>query len=181
MSIFHDPASLMHQARKQLQEKTLTPAETKKKEEIVKSMKSSASDFEKRYPGRGKEVMYATATKQAKKVAEDTENIDEKVGLSIVSAGEPKYDRNEQGEVKINPANALRFAGKKLSKAAGVKKKIRIRIGEEVGEIEIEEGMTMKEELPVRKRGGRSAPEDQRSIGGQPNRDNKDYWASVEG
>jgi len=54
----------------ELDEKTLTSAETKKKEEIVKSMKKSAGDFEKRYPGRGKEVMYATATKQAKKVAE---------------------------------------------------------------------------------------------------------------
>jgi len=58
----------------ELDEKTLTPAETKKKEEIVKSMKKSAGDFEKRYPGRGKEVMYATATKQAKKVAEAVAN-----------------------------------------------------------------------------------------------------------
>lgn len=54
----------------QIDEKTLTAAETRKKEEIVKSMKDRASDFEKRYPGRGKEVMYATATKMAKKVAE---------------------------------------------------------------------------------------------------------------
>ena len=54
----------------QIDEKTLTSAETKKKEEIVKSMKSKAADFEKRYPGRGREVMYATATKVAKKVAE---------------------------------------------------------------------------------------------------------------
>ena len=53
-----------------LNEKTLTTAETKKKEEIVMSMKDKAADFEKRYPGRGKEVMYATATKMAKKVAE---------------------------------------------------------------------------------------------------------------
>ena len=60
-------------------EKTLTPAETKKKEKIVKSMKKSAGDFEKRYPGRGKEVMYATATKQAKKLAEeDTQDPAEK-------------------------------------------------------------------------------------------------------
>ena len=42
----------------------------KKREEIVKSMKYKASDFEKRYPGRGKEVMYATATKIAKKMVE---------------------------------------------------------------------------------------------------------------
>ena len=55
----------------ELNEKTLTPAETKKKEQIVKSMKKSAGDFDKRYPGRGKEVMYATATKQAKKLAEE--------------------------------------------------------------------------------------------------------------
>jgi len=55
----------------------------------------------------------------------------------------------------------------------------------------IVEGMTMddfkkqrrrqKEEPPIRKRGGLSAPEGERSIGGQPNRDNKDYWASVVG
>jgi hypothetical protein len=38
-----------------------------------------------------------------------------------------------------------------------------------------------EERIPVRKRGGVSAPEDQRSIGGEANRRNKDYWASVEG
>ena len=54
----------------QIDEKTLTKMEMKKREEIVKSMKDNASDFEKRYPGRGKEVMYATATKMAKKMAE---------------------------------------------------------------------------------------------------------------
>ena len=54
----------------QIDEKTLTAAETKKKEDIVMSMKSKAKDFEKRYPGRGKEVMYATATKMAKKMSE---------------------------------------------------------------------------------------------------------------
>jgi hypothetical protein len=54
----------------QIDEKVLTSAETKKKEELVKKMKKSASDFEKRYPGRGKEVMYATATKMAKRMAE---------------------------------------------------------------------------------------------------------------
>ena len=54
----------------QIDEKTLTAAETKEKERLVKSMKDKAADFEKRYPGRGKEVMYATATKMAKKMAE---------------------------------------------------------------------------------------------------------------
>jgi hypothetical protein len=54
----------------QIDEKTLTKMEMKKREEIVKSMKDKAADFEKRYPGRGKEVMYATATKMAKRVTE---------------------------------------------------------------------------------------------------------------
>lgn len=47
-------------------EKELTKQEMKKREEIVKSMKKKLKDFEKRYPGRGEEVMYATATKLAK-------------------------------------------------------------------------------------------------------------------
>jgi hypothetical protein len=49
-----------------IDERALDATETKEKERIVKSMKDKASDFEKRYPGRGKEVMYATATKMAK-------------------------------------------------------------------------------------------------------------------
>ena len=57
-----------HNEEFKLDEKTLTPAETKKKEEIVMSMKKKG-DFSK-YGKRAKEVMYATATKQAKKLAE---------------------------------------------------------------------------------------------------------------
>lgn len=49
------------------QERTLTAAETNKKEEIVKSMKKGLAGFKDRYGDRAKEVMYATATKQAKK------------------------------------------------------------------------------------------------------------------
>ena len=51
----------------ELDERTLTPGETAKKEEIVKSMKKGLSGFRQRYGDRAKEVMYATATKQAKK------------------------------------------------------------------------------------------------------------------
>lgn len=54
-----------------IEERTLTSKETSEKERIVKSMKKNLSDFEKRYPGRGEEVMYATATKIAKKMAEE--------------------------------------------------------------------------------------------------------------
>ena len=48
-------------------EKELTAAEEKKREEIVKSMKKGISGFKDRYGDRAKEVMYATATKQAMK------------------------------------------------------------------------------------------------------------------
>jgi hypothetical protein len=48
-----------------VEERVLTSAEKRKKEKYVKSMKGA--DWEERYPGSGKEVMYATATKMAKK------------------------------------------------------------------------------------------------------------------
>jgi len=48
--------------------------------------------------------------------------------------------------------------------------------------MEVVENQQLDEaEAPIRKRGGISAPEGERSIGGQANRDNKDYWASVIG
>ena len=48
--------------------------------------------------------------------------------------------------------------------------------------MEVVENQQLDEaEAPVRKRGGLSAPEDERSIGGEANRKNKDYWASVVG
>lgn len=56
------------------EESALTSSEKKKKEKYVKSMKKKAGEFEKRYPGRGKSVMYATATKMAK---EEYEELDE--------------------------------------------------------------------------------------------------------
>jgi hypothetical protein len=50
----------------QLNERELTPSELKKREHYAKALKGKAGDFEKRYGKRGKEVMYATATKMAK-------------------------------------------------------------------------------------------------------------------
>ena len=51
----------------QVEERTLTEPEMKKREEIVKSMKKGIQGFKDRYGDRAKEVMYATATKIAKK------------------------------------------------------------------------------------------------------------------
>jgi hypothetical protein len=50
-----------------LEERSLSEPEADKKEEIVKSMKKKMSGFKERYGDRAKEVMYATATKIAKK------------------------------------------------------------------------------------------------------------------
>jgi len=51
----------------QMDERTLTSVETKEKEKNVKGMKKSLSGFKSRYGDDAKSVMYATATKMAKK------------------------------------------------------------------------------------------------------------------
>lgn len=58
--------------RKNLEERTLTTGEDAKKEEIVHSMKKKLQGFKERYGKDAKSVMYATATKQAKQLAEET-------------------------------------------------------------------------------------------------------------
>ena len=55
-------------------EKKMTKKQKSKKEEIADSM--SKAEFEKRYPGRGEEVMYATATKLAQKCSESVSSFD---------------------------------------------------------------------------------------------------------
>ena len=56
-----------HMSGDYLKERTLTEPEMKKKEDIVKGMKKGMKGFKERYGERAKEVMYATATKQAMK------------------------------------------------------------------------------------------------------------------
>lgn len=51
-------------------ERKLTKPEAKAKERIVKDLKGAKSDFKKRYGKDAESVMYATATKRAKKIAE---------------------------------------------------------------------------------------------------------------
>ena len=50
-----------------IEERSLSEPEMKKREEIVMSMKKKMPGFKERYGDRAKEVMYATATKMAKK------------------------------------------------------------------------------------------------------------------
>ena len=57
----------MPESFQQIDERELTTGESKKKEEYVKGMKKGLSGFKQRYGERAKSVMYATATKMAKK------------------------------------------------------------------------------------------------------------------
>ena len=48
-----------------IEEKKMTSGQKKKREEIVMALKDKMKDFKKRYGSRAKDVMYATATKEA--------------------------------------------------------------------------------------------------------------------
>jgi hypothetical protein len=57
----------MPESVEQIDERELTKGEAKKKEDYVMGMKKKLSGFKQRYGERAKSVMYATATKMAKK------------------------------------------------------------------------------------------------------------------
>jgi hypothetical protein len=78
------------------EEKDMTSPEKKERERIVKGMKKeNGKDFEKRYPGRGKEVMYATATKLAMEETEMTEkDLEQKDQyMGILKAKMPEFTK----------------------------------------------------------------------------------------
>ena len=60
---------------KKLKEDKMNSAEKTKREDIVKAMKKKTAGFKERYGDRWKDVMYATATKQA--MGEEFEDLDE--------------------------------------------------------------------------------------------------------
>ena len=60
------PKKNVKEETEQVEERSITEPEMKKKEEIVKSMKKGLAGFKERYGDRAKEVMYATATARAK-------------------------------------------------------------------------------------------------------------------
>ena len=60
-------SAVKQESVEQVDEKHMTPGEMKKREKIVKSMKKGMQGFKDRYGDKAKDVMYATATKQAMK------------------------------------------------------------------------------------------------------------------
>ena len=75
------------------EEKEMTDAQKKKREDIVKGMKDKTADFKKRYGKDYKNVMYATATKMAMKEAagEEMEKID--IEKPVETEDKPKADK----------------------------------------------------------------------------------------
>jgi hypothetical protein len=61
------PWQLNREETEHIEERSMTEPEMKKREKIVKSMKKGMQGFKDRYGDRAKDVMYATATKQAMK------------------------------------------------------------------------------------------------------------------
>jgi hypothetical protein len=87
----------------ELDERALDATETKEKERIVKGMKKNLAGFRARYGDRAKEVMYATATKNAKD-GMNTSKSDRRYGVEeAVMPGEeapsPATDKNKNQQL----------------------------------------------------------------------------------
>ena len=97
----------------ELDERALDTAETGEKERLVKGMKKSAADFKKRYGERAKSVMYATATKMAKKHM-DTSKSDRRYGVEEETSMEENADLENR---KVGPRKPSQIAKReKLNK-----------------------------------------------------------------
>jgi hypothetical protein len=103
----------------QLQERELKKAELAKREKYVKGMKKVKGDFEQQYPGRGENVMYATATKMAKK-----KSVDEAMSVlrAALSGNEPimegEYDQAAAIVAARDMVDTIQDMVEKLSKLA---------------------------------------------------------------
>jgi len=101
-----------------LDEKEMSDAQKKKREEIVMSMKKDTEGLKKRYGSRWKDVMYATATKQAMKetYAEEVEveeeidpNVRTKDALS--GANKPTNRKDDVGPGADGRSSKVKFKG----------------------------------------------------------------------
>jgi hypothetical protein len=102
---------------KMVTEKEMTPAQEKKREEIVLSMKKEMPRFKKKYGDRAKDVMYATATKMAMKEGFEL-GIKKSDLIEEVELDEAKMSASQIATLK-KAYEPMR--GKKISMASGEK------------------------------------------------------------
>jgi cob(I)alamin adenosyltransferase len=115
--------SWLHERAQMLAERTLSPGETKKREKYVKGMKKVEEDFSKKYGKRGKDVMYATATKMAKK-----ESVEEAMDiLKSVLAGSMQLNEGE-----VDHASAIVAARGMVDEIQKMVEKISAMVNEEL-------------------------------------------------
>lgn len=115
--------SWLNERAQMLAERTLSPSEIKRREKYAKGMKKVKPDFEKRYPGRGEEVMYATATKMAKK-----ESVEEAMDLlKSVLAGSTQLNEGE-----VDHASAIVAARGMVDEIQKMVEKISAMVNEEL-------------------------------------------------
>ena len=87
---YHKDRAFLDVILQALEERKLSPDEEGKREKYVKGMKKVKGDFKKRYGDRGEEVMYATATKMAKKesVGEAMDVLRQALSERVLTEGE---------------------------------------------------------------------------------------------
>jgi hypothetical protein len=93
-------------------ESEMNPAQKKKREEIVLSLKGKMDEFKSRYGDKARDVMYATATKMAMKegVLEDLKDI-----VSSKSVKEVKFTDGKKQKVDMTTASMVLNVHKQLN------------------------------------------------------------------
>jgi hypothetical protein len=88
--------------KQSITEKTLTPAELKKREEVIKKLKANRSSLVKRYGKDAEKVMYGRATNIAKKMAEseNKNRIKELVRKALMREADIEVMADKYGEEK---------------------------------------------------------------------------------
>jgi hypothetical protein len=90
----------------------MSDVQMKKREEIVKSMKDKTADFKKRYGDRWKDVMYATATKQAMKEEVELDENYRQLALKGIGAETPNTIKVGHGVDYYSPKDGSKHMGK---------------------------------------------------------------------
>ena len=87
---YHKDRAFLDVILQALDERKLSPGEEDKREKYVKGMKKVKGDFKNRYGNKGDEVMYATATKMAKKesVGEAMDILKQALSERVLTEGE---------------------------------------------------------------------------------------------